>query len=113
LAQALFEGGLRRALTEGARAAYDGKVATYRQTVLLPFPEGEDDLATLPVLQEEAVRPPGRAVKLAINQYKAGTISYLNVIVTQGRRFECLRGLYGYSRPSHDSQRTSHQGPRR
>ena len=45
--ETLFEGGLRRAQTEEARAAYDASVATYRQTVLTGFQQVEDNLAAL------------------------------------------------------------------
>ena len=41
---------------ENARAAYDGTVAAYRQTVLSAFQEVEDDLASLRYLAEEAVQ---------------------------------------------------------
>ncbi len=89
IAETLFEGGLRRAQTEAARAAYDSTVALYRQTVLTGFEEVEDNLAALRILEEEA-RVQGEAVKAAqqavtvtTNQYRAGTLSYLNVLVAQ------------------------------
>jgi outer membrane protein TolC len=87
--ETLFEGGLRRAQTEQARAAYDATVATYRQTVLTGFQEVEDNLAALRILegearvQEEAVRSARQSVELVTNQYKAGTVSYLEVLVAQ------------------------------
>ena len=37
LAQAIFDGGLRRATVQQYRAVYEGTVATYRQTVLTTF----------------------------------------------------------------------------
>jgi NodT family efflux transporter outer membrane factor (OMF) lipoprotein len=89
LAQPLFAGGSIRALTDQARAAYDGTVAAYRQTVLTGFKEVEDNLAALRILEEEALVQDG-AVKTAqqlltvtMNQYKAGTVSYLSVIAAQ------------------------------
>ena len=54
ISQTLFDGGLRRAQTEQARAAYDGTVASYRQTVLTGFQEVEDNLAALRILEAEA-----------------------------------------------------------
>ena len=85
----LFDGGLRRAQTAQAVAAYDANVASYRQTVLAAFQQVEDNLAALRILGEEA-EVQGEAVKsaeeslaLALNQYKAGTVSYLNVVVAQ------------------------------
>ena len=89
IAETVFEGGLRRAQTEQARAVYDATVASYRQTVLTGFQEVEDNLAALRILEEEvraqdeAVKAAQESVTLAINQYKAGTVSQLNVIVSQ------------------------------
>jgi NodT family efflux transporter outer membrane factor (OMF) lipoprotein len=89
LAQTLFDGGARRGLTDQAIAAYDANVAFYRQTVLTGFKEVEDSLAALRLLeeearlQEEAVQSARQSVQLSTNQYKAGIVSYLNVIVVQ------------------------------
>jgi outer membrane protein TolC len=89
MAQPLFNGFLTRAQVDAARAAYDGTVATYRQTVLTGFQEVEDNLAALRILEREAkmqdaaVAAAGQSVQLYINQYKAGTISYLDVVVAQ------------------------------
>jgi NodT family efflux transporter outer membrane factor (OMF) lipoprotein len=89
IAETVFEGGLRRAQSAEARAAYDGTVASYRQTVLTGFQEVEDNLAALRILQDEAqvqdeaVKAARESVALTTNQYKAGTVSYLNVIVVQ------------------------------
>jgi outer membrane protein TolC len=89
ISETLFEGGLRRAQTEQARAAYDAAVASYRQTVLIGFQEVEDNLAALRILgqeaamQEEAVKAAQDSVGVTMNQYKAGIVAYLNVIVTQ------------------------------
>ena len=89
LAQALFDGGLRRAVSDQAIAAYDTDVATYRQTVLTGFQQVEDNLAALRFLeemaglQEAAVRGARQAVELTTNQYKAGTVNYLNVLAAQ------------------------------
>lgn len=89
LAQLLFDGGARDAVTDQAHAAHDEEVALYRQTVLTGFQEVEDNLATLRILGEEAVlqdavvRGARQSVEFALNQYKAGTINYLNVIVLQ------------------------------
>ncbi|HEY6008932.1 MAG TPA: efflux transporter outer membrane subunit [Geobacteraceae bacterium] len=89
VSETLFEGGLRGAQTEQARAAYDATVATYRQTVLTGFQEVEDNLSTLRILeqearvQEEAVSAARRTREIVTNQYKAGIVSYLEVIVAQ------------------------------
>ena len=44
LVQPIFDGGLRRAQNEQARAQYDATVANYRQTVLAAFQSVEDNL---------------------------------------------------------------------
>ena len=71
------------------QAAYDANVATYRQTVLTAFQQVEDNLAALRILEQEAVTQ-AEAVELArqsteltLNQYKAGTVNYLSVVVVQ------------------------------
>ena len=89
VSEVLFDGGLRRAQTDQARAACDAQVAVYRQTVLTGFQEVEDSLAALRVLEEEvqvqqeALAAARQTVDIVTNQYKAGTVSYLNVIVVQ------------------------------
>jgi len=89
IAQSIFDAGLRRALTDQAIAVYDANVAAYRQTVLGGFQEVEDNLATLRTLEQEAgvqadaVAAARQSVELTLNQYKAGTVSYLNVVAVQ------------------------------
>jgi NodT family efflux transporter outer membrane factor (OMF) lipoprotein len=89
LAQTLFDGGLRRAQTAQAIAAYDANVAGYRQIVLTGFKEVEDNLMALRILEEEAaiqdeaVQNARQSVALTTNQYKAGIVSYLNVVTVQ------------------------------
>ena len=92
LAQTLFDGGLRRAQVAQARAAYEGTVDTYRQTVLAGFQQVEDELVTLRVLEQQAVIEEAavaaarEAEKLTLNQYKAGTVPYSSVITAQTTR---------------------------
>ena len=87
--ETLLDGGLRRAQTEQARAAYDASVATYRQTVLAGFQQVEDNLAALRILEQEAKSADAAAdsakknVIITTNQYRVGTASALDVIVTQ------------------------------
>ena len=89
LAETLFDFGKRAALSDQAIAVYDQNVATYRLTVLGAFQDVEDNVATLRILeaeavvQTEAVRAARESVTLTINQYKAGTISYLSVVTVQ------------------------------
>jgi NodT family efflux transporter outer membrane factor (OMF) lipoprotein len=89
LALTLFDAGARRARTDQAIAAYDAEVAAYRQVVLTGFKEVEDNLAALRILeqeaqvQNEALQSARLSVALTNNQYKAGIVSYLNVITVQ------------------------------
>ena len=89
-----FRACVRGGAEEGADRSRRGRpmtrtVASYRQTVLTGFQEVEDNLAALRILEQEA-EVQAEAVKLAeqslavvTNQYKAGTVAYLNVIVAQ------------------------------
>ena len=89
LAQTLFDGGLRRAQTAQARAAYVASVDNYRQTVLAGFQQVEDEIATLRILEQQAVIEEAavaaaqEAERLTLNQYKAGTVPYSSVIAAQ------------------------------
>jgi NodT family efflux transporter outer membrane factor (OMF) lipoprotein len=89
LAETLFDGGLRRAQTAQARAAYDVSVDNYRQTVLTSLQQVEDNLVTLRVLEsqsaieDETVKAAKEAEVLTVNQYKAGTVPYTSVITAQ------------------------------
>jgi outer membrane protein TolC len=89
LAETLFDGGLVRAQVRGARAAYEGTVDTYRQTVLASFQQVEDEIVTLRVLEQEGaiedqtVKAAREAEALTLNQYKAGTVPYSSVITAQ------------------------------
>ena len=101
LAQSIFDAGLRRAQTEQAVAAYDATVAQYRQAVLAGFQEVEDNLAALRILEEEAkvqedaVRAARESVVLTANQYKAGIVSYINVVTVQTTQLSNERTAVG------------------
>jgi NodT family efflux transporter outer membrane factor (OMF) lipoprotein len=89
LAETLFDGGARRALTNQAIANYDASVAVYRETVLAAFQDTEDNLVSLRVLahevtvQDEATKAADESETITLNQYKSGVVSYLNVVVAQ------------------------------
>jgi NodT family efflux transporter outer membrane factor (OMF) lipoprotein len=91
LAMNLFDAGLRRAQTAQAMAAYDATVANYRQTALTALQDVEDNLAALRILEEEAkleqdaVDAARQSLELTVNQYKAGTVSFLNVVTVQAQ----------------------------
>jgi NodT family efflux transporter outer membrane factor (OMF) lipoprotein len=87
--ETVFDAGRRRAISDQARAAYDGTVASYQQTVLTAFREVEDSLSDLRVLEEEAktqdaaVAAAQRALDQSVNRYKGGLDTYLLVITAQ------------------------------
>lgn len=89
VSETVFDGGLRRAQTDFARASFDASVAAYRDTVLGAFQGVEDQLAALRIFQDEAVAQAAaveaarESVVLTTNQYRAGTVSYLDVVTVQ------------------------------
>jgi NodT family efflux transporter outer membrane factor (OMF) lipoprotein len=89
LAQPIFDAGLRSAQKAEAIAVYDETVANYRATVLNGFQDVEDNLAALDLLaqeaafQDDAVKAAQQSAAIAVNQYKAGTTSFLAVVVLQ------------------------------
>jgi NodT family efflux transporter outer membrane factor (OMF) lipoprotein len=92
LAETLFDAGARSAQVRQARAAYEANTASYRQTVLSGFEQVEDQIATLRILEqqavveESAVKAAREAEALTLNQYKAGTVPYSSVITAQTTR---------------------------
>lgn len=89
LAGTLIDFGGRSAAVTSARAVFEEEVANYRETVLGAFQEVENNLAAAHWLAEEskvqqdAARAARESVTLTVNQYKAGTVSYLNVVQVQ------------------------------
>jgi NodT family efflux transporter outer membrane factor (OMF) lipoprotein len=87
--QTIFDGGRRRATSEGALASYDATVANYRQTTLAAFQEVENNLAALRILeheaaqQREAVAEAERGVEIFTNRYQASADPYLQVVSAQ------------------------------
>jgi len=95
----LFDAGARSAQVAAARAAYDQSVATYRQAVLDAFRAVEDGLVSATLLAREfearqrASTAADVAEQLALNQYKAGTISYTDVVVLQTAALSARQAL--------------------
>lgn len=89
LAQTLFDAGRRRSQVEISQAAYDATVANYRQTSLTAFQEVEDNLSALRILEQEAAKQheatqaAENSQQLAMNRYKGGLVTYLEVITAQ------------------------------
>jgi len=88
-AYSLLDSGQRIAAKAQADAVWKQTVADYRQTVLSALQNTEDALATLRILgqeavaQDEAVHAARESERIAMNQYKAGTVSYINVTTAQ------------------------------
>jgi NodT family efflux transporter outer membrane factor (OMF) lipoprotein len=87
--QTLFDGGLRGAQVDAARAVYWQSVANYRQTVLTAFQQVEDELVAVRLLKQQlvlaqkAVQDQRRAVDVYLNQFQAGTAAYTTVVTAQ------------------------------
>lgn len=99
LAVSLFDGGARNAAVESARASNEQAAAAYRQTVLTALQEVEDNLtaaialAQEQQLQTEALAASQRALDVVNNQYRAGTVGFLNVITAQASVLSSQRSL--------------------
>ncbi|WP_396329510.1 efflux transporter outer membrane subunit [Burkholderia anthina] len=99
LAATLFDAGLRAAQTDAARATYDENVAAYRLSVLTAFQDVEDNLASQRILaqevdvQRQAVDSAEHSLAIVTNQYKAGTVAYLNVLTAQTTAFTAQQKL--------------------
>jgi outer membrane protein TolC len=85
----LFDAGRRRGQIAQARDLYEASEAGYRQTVLTAFQQVEDNLSASRILTEEAAATDAtivsaqRALDISTYQYKAGTVTYLQVLLAQ------------------------------
>lgn len=85
----IFDAGRKRAGLQGARAAWEESVALYRQQVLVAFSEVEDSLSDLQHLAnqaealQQAVTSARDAAELSGKRYRAGLVSYLEVVVSE------------------------------
>ena len=88
-AETIFNGGLTHAQVQAARAAYDQAVANYRQAVLTAFSQVENNLAAQRVLAAQqpdlqaSVVSSDDALRITLNEYRAGTVDYTTVVVAQ------------------------------
>lgn len=98
-AQTIFDAGATTARVEGAEAARDAAAARYRQTVLSAFQAVEDQLATTRALAEqdalrrEASRAADATEQQLLNRYKAGLVSYTEVVTAQASALNARRTL--------------------
>ena len=82
----IFAGGRNTANLNRARAVYEEAVAKYRQRVLVAFGDVENSLSGVQFLarqsaaQDRAVVAARRAAELAADRYRAGIVSFLDVV---------------------------------
>ncbi len=99
MTQSIFNAGLVKNRIAGAEAAYEATVAQYRQTVLSAFQSVEDQLAATRVLaqQESFLAQASRAADAAeqqlLNRYRAGQVSFLEVVTAQTTALNARRAL--------------------
>ncbi len=85
----IFDGGVRVANVDLARAGYDEAVADYRQHVLVSVREVEDSLSSLRLKSEQAkhlfdaASSAGKAAHLSNLRYREGESDYLEITQTQ------------------------------
>jgi multidrug efflux system outer membrane protein len=85
----VFDAGRNRAQLAQAEAAWQEAVAAYRQQVLVAFREVEDALSDLRILaeqaeaQQRALTSARQAADLSGKRYRAGMVSYLEVVVSE------------------------------
>ncbi|MGI4777633.1 MAG: efflux transporter outer membrane subunit [Janthinobacterium lividum] len=95
--QVLFDAGAIGARVDAARASYDASVASYRQTVLAAFQAVEDQLtataslAQQEVLRREASAAADRTEQQILNRYRAGQVSYTEVVTAQATALNARR----------------------
>jgi NodT family efflux transporter outer membrane factor (OMF) lipoprotein len=93
----IFTGGYNRAQLAAARAAFNQAVADYRQTVLDAFQDVEDQLAAQQLLDAElegetsAMQSARQTLEIANNRYKAGLVTYLEVVTSQSAALDLER----------------------
>lgn len=98
-AQTIFNAGATRSAVAGAEAAQQGATARYRQTVLEAFGDVEDQLAASHVLAQQTVlrRQASDAADQVevqfLNRYKAGQVSYTEVVQAQATALSARRAL--------------------
>lgn len=95
----IFDYGRNNANLDKARAAYEEAVATYRDQVLIAFQEVENGLNALKVLNhqnralQQAADAAHEAWRLSEKRYRAGLVSYLEVVDTQRSALQTERAL--------------------
>jgi multidrug efflux system outer membrane protein len=94
----IFAGGRLRADYKRSQAAYDETIANYRQRILVAFAEVENSLAgvqhlsTQAAAQNRALANARRAAELAGERFRAGIVSYLEVVDANRAVLQTERG---------------------
>jgi NodT family efflux transporter outer membrane factor (OMF) lipoprotein len=97
ITEGIFDAGARHAAVAGAEAARDAAVARYRQSVLVAFQSVEDQLSSTRALSDQATlrRTASEAADLTeqqlLNRYKAGQVSYTDVVTAQASALSARR----------------------
>ena len=98
-AENLFNGGATRARVAGAQAAHEQAVARYRQSVLDAFADVENQLSATHVLGEQqdlrrqASEAADQVEAQTLNRYKAGQVSYAEVVQSQQTALTARRAV--------------------
>nr|WP_091871931.1 efflux transporter outer membrane subunit [Massilia yuzhufengensis] len=98
-AQSIFNAGATRASVAGAEARHQAAVARYRQTVLTAFADVEDQLTAVRVLEQQqdlrriASESADKVEQQIMNRYRAGQVSYSEVVQAQATALNARRSL--------------------
>ncbi|TFW18486.1 efflux transporter outer membrane subunit [Duganella callida] len=98
-AQTLFDAGAIKARVASAEAGRDQAIASYRQTVLTAFADVENQLAATRTLaqQQELRKTASEAADQVevqmVNRYRAGQVSYSDVVTAQQTALTARRSL--------------------
>jgi NodT family efflux transporter outer membrane factor (OMF) lipoprotein len=99
LAQRIFDAGAVTAQVAAARAVQERTAAQYRQTVLVAFQDVEDQLAATRVLalqltfRQAASAAADQVEQQVLNRYRAGQVSYTEVVTAQATALQARRTL--------------------
>ncbi|MFJ3487879.1 efflux transporter outer membrane subunit [Pseudomonas sp. NPDC090202] len=99
LVTTLFDGGLREAQVDSARAATDEAAGKYRAQVLAAFEQVEDNLSTIDGIgsalddQRAAAQAAQDTENLSLARYKQGAVGYLDVVVAQTASLQAQRSV--------------------
>ena len=99
VAQNIFDAGATRARVAGAQAGHEQAVAHYRQIVLSAFADVENQLVATRTLEaqqtlrRQASEAADQAETQMLNRYRAGQVSYTDVVAAQATALSARRSL--------------------